>query len=187
MLWANGLGSSGVKAFAASRELTNLRHLDLGYNSFGVSGLRALARNPALSGLLYLGLGDRHSTRTPLTAEHLREFLATVHMPNLRHLSLARCPLGAAARLMAGDKFGSLTRLDLNGCGLTEASVAAILTAPSLQNLVELQLANNKLTDGAAPLADRATLPRLARCSLHGNGIPEPLRKKLAKRRGVEV
>ena len=83
-------------------------------------------------------------------------------MPQLRRLSLCGRRLGAkTARSLTADKFRSLTRLDLGDCGLTDASAAALLAAPALQNLIELRLDENKLTDGVKPLTDPHTMPRL--------------------------
>ena len=92
----------------------------------------------------------------------MHEFLTALNLPQLRHLSLPGRPVGArAARLLTQEKFRTLTRLDLTRCGLSDPVVSELVTAPALQNLVELRLGQNWLKKGVAPLADRGVLPRL--------------------------
>jgi uncharacterized protein (TIGR02996 family) len=186
-LRGNLLGPAGVRAIAGSGRLTGLRHLDLAYNVIGAAGLRAIARNPALRGLVNLDLGSRPAENAFLREEHFRECLARLDMPRLRYLSLrGRTVSGRAARLLADERFGSLTRLILSGCGITDAAASVLLSSPALQNLTELGLADNRLKDGVAALADPRTLPRLASYELGGNHIPEALAKKL-RRPGVKL
>jgi uncharacterized protein (TIGR02996 family) len=182
-LWSNGLTPDGVAAIAGCRKLTQLKYLRLGNSAPGVRGLRALAGNSTLRGLLDLDLGgsDVHNTR--LTSGHFHDFLAKLKMPKLRSLSLSGRPVGPkAVRLLASEKFHSLTRLNLRSCNLTNAAVAALLAAPSLQNLVELNLSNNGLHEGLRALASSSTMPRLSSCDLRDNRIGPALRKTLHRR-----
>jgi hypothetical protein len=184
-LRGNLLTAAGVAAVVGSRKLTELRHLDLSNTTLGPSNLRALARNPALRGLrtLLLTGGPEYGAR--LTQAHLGDFLRTLDMPNLRHLSLTERPVGGkAARELTEEKFRSLRRLELSECELTDAAAAALITAPALRNLIELNLSGNKLHDGLKPLGAPGTLPRLAWCAVHGNRIGEALSKQI-KRPGV--
>jgi uncharacterized protein (TIGR02996 family) len=187
----NLLTPAGFEAIAGNRSLTGLKHLDLSYNVPGVRGLRALADNPALRGLTSLALkgGEEFNDyNRGLDQTHFHDFLARLDMPNLRQLVLSGRPVGGkSARLFAGEKFGSLTRLELDSCKLTAAAVAELVTAPALQNLIELNLEGNNLRDGVKPLADRANLPRLSSCNLKRNRVAEPLAKLLLRRPGVEL
>ena len=179
----NNLGPAGFAAVAGSRRLAGLKSLDLSYNTPGPRGVRALAGNPALRGLVGLLLkGDTLHSRG-LTPADIHEFLTRLNLTHLRHLDLSGRPVGGrAARLLAAEKFGSLTRLVLSECKLTDAAVAELVTAPALQNLVELNLEDNRLKDGLAPLADPANLPRLSACELFGNRIGAKLAKLLRRR-----
>jgi uncharacterized protein (TIGR02996 family) len=185
-LAANGLDPSGVAAIAGCRKLTGLKHLDMSHNTLGIRGLRAIAANPALRGLISLNLSGDTDDTPRLTPGHFHEFLTKLNMPNLRHLSLANQPVGPkAARLLAGEKFRNLTRLDLSRCQLSNAAVSALLTAPALQNMIELNLEGNGLHEGLRPLADPDTMPRLSVCNVALNRIGADLRKALKRRRVV--
>lgn len=182
----NRIGSSGVATLAGSRKLTALKHLDLSYNTLGVSGLRAIAGNPALRGLTTLLLQGAEEHNRGLVPAHFHEFLSKLDMPRLRRLDLAIRPVGhRAARLLIGEKFGSLTRLDLTNCKLTAAAAKALLAAPTLQNLVELSLAGNDLKDGVKELTDPRTLPRLSVGNLLANRLNPDIALKLNRRPGI--
>ena len=185
----NALGPNAVKAVAACRAFGELRHLNMADNAVGPTGLTAIVANPALRGLRALDLSSvRYGDQRGLTPAHFDRFLSKLDMPDLRHLSLSARPVGArAARQLADPRFASLTQLGLQGCKLTDAAVAALLAAPALGNLIQLDLGANRLTTGPQALADRAVLPRLAACSLEGNAPPAPLLRKLRRRPGVRV
>ena len=123
-----------------------------------------------------------------LKPAHLDRFLAKLNMPDLRHLDLSGRPVGATAvRRLTDPKFSSLTRLRLNDCKLTNASVKSLLASSTLCNLIQLDLESNRLNGGVEQLADRAVLPHLASCSLSANLFPAPLARKLRRRAGVRV
>jgi uncharacterized protein (TIGR02996 family) len=184
----NRLTPSGVAAIAGSRKLTALKHLELSHNTPGAAGLRAVAGNPALRGLTTLLLRESYDQSGGFTPTHFHEFLTKLDMPRLRHLDLWNCRIGPrAARLLTGEKFASLTRLNLGHCNLTDAAVSALLAAPTLQNLVELQLSCNDLTSSVEPLADPRTMPRLGSAVLEINRIVQPLAEKLRRRPGMIV
>lgn len=183
----NGLTVTGT-AEIARNSFGRLQHLDLANNVVSDRTLRTLTANASLNGLtaldLFCGTGSG-AGRGP-KPEHFERFLGELDMPRLRHLDLSGHPVGPrAARLLAEEKFGSLTRLELGGCKLTDTAVAALLAAPSLQNLVELDLMNNGLKSGVSALADRQTMPRLSLCSLQLNPIPPEIARKLRRRRGI--
>lgn len=183
----NRISPSGLKAVAGCKRFTGLQHLDLSQNLFGPAALAALAANRALSGLRVLKLSDFNGYlgRAP-APDQLARFLARLHLPDLRHLDLSAHRLGgAAARRLADPKFASLRRLVLRQCGLTDAAVAKLLTAPPLQNLIQLDLDGNRLTSAPAALADPSVLPHLAACSLSRNKLPPAAVRKLRKRPGI--
>jgi uncharacterized protein (TIGR02996 family) len=184
VLFGNLLTARGVAALARSPKLTELKYLSLSNNKPGPLGLRAVAGNPALRGLTTLLLNSGSERDRSLTPSHFQDFLAKLDMPKLRHLSLSRQPVGSrAARLLADEKFRSLTRLELAGCKLTDAVVAALVAAPALQNLIELNLGENSLRDGLKPLADPSTLPRLSWCRVNADQLDPKLKKSLDRRR----
>ena len=186
-LQVNSLDPADVKAVAAGKKFAELRHLNLADAALNPAALAALAANPALRGLRALNLsGHPHHSRG-LTPTHFDRFLAKLDMPDLRHLDLSGRPVGPrAARRLTDPKFASLTRLGLKGCKLTDPAVAALVAAPALRDLIELDLRDNRLSAPEA-LADRSVLPRLASCSLADNPLPAPAVRKLRRRPGVRV
>jgi hypothetical protein len=97
-------------------------------------------------------------------------------------------PVGVrGAKLIATrPQFANLTRLGLSGCSLGDAGARAIIRSRTLGNLVVLDLSANKLGRGAARLASRKVLPRLAHCRL-GLGVPKTTAARLRRRPGVRV
>lgn len=183
----NDLGPSGAARIAGCSRLTRLRHLDLSYSRPGIRGLMTLAANPALRGLTALHLNSYPEHNRGLTTDHLQRFLARLELPHLRHLSLSGRPLGPAVQELTAPRFATLTRLELADCQLTNADIQMLLSAPPLQNLIELDLTNNRLTTGLKPLTQSGTLPQLARCLLSGRHLPASLARRLKRRPGVMV
>jgi uncharacterized protein (TIGR02996 family) len=187
-LSVNALTAADVKALAGCKKFRQLRHLNLSDNELGPTALAALAANPALGGLRALDVSGRGTNNRGLAPAHLDRFLAKLDMPDLRHLNLSGRPLGPkAARRLTDPKFASLTRLGLRGCRVTDPAAAALLAAPALGNLVQLDLGDNRLSRAPEALADRSVLPRLASCALDGAALPAPLARKLRRRPGVRV
>jgi uncharacterized protein (TIGR02996 family) len=184
----NGLEPDDVKALAECKKFGALRHLGLLNNALAPTGLAALSANPALRGLRALNLAGRSGDCHGLTPTHFDRFLARLDAPDLRHLDLSGRPVGPkAARRLTDPKFAGLTRLGLRGCKLTDPAVSALIAAPTLRNLIQLDLTDNRLTTGPEPLANRAILPQLASCSLTANAIPAPVVRKLRRRPGVRA
>ncbi|MCI0702163.1 MAG: TIGR02996 domain-containing protein [Planctomycetia bacterium] len=183
----NMLNASEVKAIASCRKFTELKHLSLAHNPFGPPTLAAITANPALRGLRSLRLeGRSRYDNRGLTPGHFEKFLAKLDMPDLRHLDLSERPVGArAVRLLTDPRFSSLTRLGLRYCKLSDSAVAALIASPTLRNLIELDLRDNKLATGPERLADRSVLPCLASCSLQLNEIDNAIARKLRRRPGV--
>jgi uncharacterized protein (TIGR02996 family) len=182
----NSLSASGITAIAGSRQLTGLRYLDVSNNTPGIGGLRAIAANPALRGLTTLLVHASPDRPAGVASGGVYEFLATLNMPNLRRLGLSHLPIGTVGtRALAEAKFGNLTRLHVAGCKLNDAAIGPLLTAPSLQNLLELDASQNELRSGVAPLTDRRVMPRLAAANFSDCRIPSDLVRKLKRRPGV--
>ncbi len=184
----NGLAAAGLTAVGRCKSWSQLRHLNLNMNSLGVGALRAIAANPSLRGLRSLELSVMPEPSRALRVNHLHEFLDALHMPELRHLDLAGLPVGTpGARALEAEKFQSLRRLSLQECKLNDKAVAALLAAPSLQNLLELNLTGNFLKHGLKPLTDPEVLPNLSAAWIRYNRPPPELKRKLARRAGVNV
>jgi hypothetical protein len=185
------LSSPDVYAIVKCRKFGQLQHLNLAHTTLSPRSLAALAANPALRGLRALDIQgaiySRQQNRA-LTSQHFEQFLASIEWPELRQLDLSQRPVGPkAARHLLHPKFSSLRRLGLNNCQLTEAVVKKLLTAPTLNNLIGLGLAHNRLSRSLELLVNRSVLPRLSACSLLGNSLPRPLARKLRRRPGVYV
>ncbi len=184
----NALPTADVRAVAGCPRFGELRRLNLADNVIGPTGLSALAANPALRGLRMLNLAGRPAYNRGLTPTNFDRFLSKLDLPDLRHLDLSGRPVGPrAARRLTDPKFGSLTRLGLGDCRLTDPAVTALLRAPALANLIQLELDENRLETAPELLADRTVLPRLASCTLAGNAIPPPVARKLRRRPGVRL
>jgi hypothetical protein len=188
-LSSNSLGRSAVTVIAGCRKLTELKHLDLCLNEIGATGLKAIAGNPTLRNLTTLRLGYMGIERNVgLRPTHFQEFLQKLNLPNLRYLVLSDLPIGPrAAHLLTEEKFRNLRLLWLGHCKLTDAAVSALLSSPTLQNLIQLNLDGNRLKTGVKLLTDRRILPRLSMCLLIDNPIAPDLCRKLARRPGVVV
>jgi hypothetical protein len=184
----NALTHADVKAVASCKRFGALRKLSLAGNSIGPTGLSALAANPALRGLLVLNLAGHLLHDRALAPTHFDHFLTKLNVPELRRLDLSRRPVGPrAARKLADPKFGSLTRLGLRECKLTDPAASALLRSKALANLIQLELDDNRLSTAPELLADRTVLPRLASCTLAGNAIPPTVARKLRRRPGVRL
>jgi uncharacterized protein (TIGR02996 family) len=183
------ISAGGVAALAGSAQLAGLRHLSLDDNPIGTGGLAALARSKHLRGLRALSLARCNTTKAPLDAAALVQFLSALEMPELRHLDLDQMPVAVrGARVLgAGASFANLTRLALNRCGLREAGARAIVESGALPNLAVLDIPDNGAGKGVSKLADPKTFPRLARANLGLNRIPKSALSRLRKRAGVRV
>lgn len=184
----NLLFAADVKALARCKRFGALRRLDLRGAAIDPAGLTALAANPALRGLRWLGLRGLPPHNRGLKPTDFDRFLAKLNLPDLRYLDLSGQAVGArSTRRLTEPKFASLARLLLGGSRLTDPAAAALVTAPSLSNLIQLDLADNNLAAAPELLADRSVLPRLAVCGLGGNAIPAPVARRLRRRVGVQL
>jgi uncharacterized protein (TIGR02996 family) len=183
------IGAGGVQALAASARLAGLRRLDLSENPVGAGGLLALARSKHLRGLRALSLARCNSSKAPLDAAALFNFLSALEMPELRHLRLDSLPIGVRGGrvLGGGGSFANLTRLALDGCGLRENGARAIVESDALPNLTALHVPDNAAGKGLTKLADPKTFPRLGSAHLDHNRVPKWTLARLRKRPGLRV
>jgi hypothetical protein len=86
---------------------------------------------------------------------------------------------------LTASKFSSLTRLNLDQCKLTDAAMSVLVSAPSLQNLIEFDAAWNGLKTGVAALSDRRVMPQLSAANFSANRIGRDLARKLKRRPGL--
>lgn len=176
----------GAARITSCRQFGQLQHLDLGYNQLGVSSFRNIAHNPALRGLTALRLLNNSYENTHVTPAQIGRFLADLNMPKLRHLDLSGWALSPdAVKPLTDEKYTSLTRLELARCQLTKTATRVLLKAPTLQNLIELNLADNPVKSALKLLTDRRTLPQLSRCTITARHLPADLIRKLKRRPGV--
>ncbi len=188
-IWDGHITAGGIQALAGSAKLAGLRHLDLTNNPIGPGGLYALARSPHLRGLRSLHMRGCNSTKAPIDAVTVLNFLTALDMPDLRQLTLDGMPVGirGAKVIAAGGSFANLRSLELTNCGLREKGAAAIVESASLGNLTVLDLANNNAGKGAVKLANPKTFPRLGHCDLTRNRLPKTSLNRLNKRPGVQM
>ena len=158
-----------VRRVAEGRSLTKLRHLDMSYNRIqcrgafelagglatdqltelslegcGIKddGAAALAEAKHLSGLTHLKLGGHRRRRNKITAVGIKALAQG--LPRLVSLGLSEAPVGAdGAEALAASSLRHLRTLDLCSCRLGEAGGRAVLNAPWLDQLTELDVSFN--------------------------------------------
>jgi uncharacterized protein (TIGR02996 family) len=175
-----------VLALAKSGAAPHLRILRLGENPFSAPALSALGDGTRFPALTTLDLGSIH--QTGLTPAQLARFARGLNLPRIQHLNLGGWPLcDAGARALAENpSLAHLTRLGLRNCKIGEKGLAALVRSPHLQQLIELDVQENKLKTAAAAL-DTDLLPRLAALRLDGNPLAAGAHRKLQKVRGLVV
>lgn len=139
----NAITDAGAQALAQPASLTALRKLDLNRNDLGPLAAHALAASTTLPRLATLRLGQSH-----LGDEGARA-LAQTRLP-LRDLSLTDARLtDAAALAFAAAHLPQLESLGLGQNNLTDAALAAFLSAAGLPRLHTLDLSYNLLSPEA--------------------------------------
>ncbi|MBX3250724.1 MAG: protein kinase [Myxococcales bacterium] len=145
-LSGNELGPAGAMVFAGAPTVRRLSRLALGQNALGDAGLAALFGSANLTGLRALDLAQNALGASAAS-------LLGEAPPQLAHLVLSHNPLRAAGASALAEALAHLriVRLEVAGCGLDGAALAAILSAARLEELVA---SGNPLgADGAALLA----------------------------------
>jgi uncharacterized protein (TIGR02996 family) len=164
-LYGAELGETGGQLLARSPLLDRLRWLELIVTKLGTAGFLAVFRSPRLARLEHL-----HFSSERMTVGGIK---ALEGLPSLRSLALRECELRApAARALARSPLlGRLERLDLLHNYLDEEGVAALVAAPSLDNLRELNLGDARLGNAAAASLAGSAIVGLGKLDLRSNGI----------------
>lgn len=84
------------------------------------------------------------------------------HCANLQRLNLCHNPIGdEGIELMSHGNICNLTHLDVSFCGLTDACVDTLVSAPILRNLHRIDLSSNTLSDSHGVLRKRFSSKQL--------------------------
>ncbi len=177
----NAVGDKSLKALAAHPVAKTLRVLKLGDNPLGRGGLAALATPGAFPALSTLNLHSNYVRK--IKPKELAAWIASLQLPNLRHLDLGGWPLGndGAKALAANPAFAGLTRLNVESCKIGDPGAQAIFASPHLQNLIELEMSYNSVKNGADTIKKKTVMPRLGTCWMSGNRIPKRTADKLER------
>ncbi len=181
-----GLGIQAAQQLARSQTLRSLRRLDLSGNLLKPKGYLALANAPALEQLIRLELSIEPWEQAHLSAAEMRSFLQMLHLPHLRHLGVENQPVKVrgAKVLAANPSLANLRELVLHNTGVQGSGIEPLLRSPHLQGLRRLDLAENRIGDEIALLADPDCLPQLTEVDLQGNAFGRGIKTKLRQRFG---
>ncbi len=173
----NYLGNEGCAAVAASMQLTSLRHLDLSENLIEEAGTLALSSSPALNRLTGLDLSGNR-----LGASGVGTLVSSPHLAALTHLHLSYTLAASSAatgyiqdtqgadlaqKLVEFARLARLAVLDLCGCAIGPAGIAALASCPHLASLEILGLGETRIGDqGACALASSPFLTGLTHLEL---------------------
>lgn len=185
---------STVRAFAGFSGLVELQLVDTRLGVAGAGALGGLAL-PALEVLAvrHGKIGDEgaRSLRQAPWASRLRALdlrknaLGDVGglleaCPSLAVLELSGNPLGESLAGWISAPAHALDVLGLEGCGLVDADVAALVASPAWARIGVLDLRKNALTDAAARAIEKAPAPRLRALYVGGNRFGAAAKKALA-------
>jgi uncharacterized protein (TIGR02996 family) len=162
------LGPVGAAVLAGTRNLAEVKELDLVLNKLGDEGALALARTPHLRGLSRLVLQTNG-----LTSRSVQELADSPLLEGIRSLNLGVNQVGdeGAEALAASPRLGALRQLLLFSARISDRGAEALAASPHLANLTVLFLGGNPLTDrGSQALFDSPYLQRLEHISL---GLPQ--------------
>jgi uncharacterized protein (TIGR02996 family) len=131
-----------LKALVGGNPFPKLRKLHLGINKLGNAAMKLFAQSPVCAHLTELHLGFNRIDHAALAA-----FLAAPDLSWLEDLNLMDNPLGDdGIKLLARcEKLTGLRRLCLCGCRFTATAADALLAAPWLDQLTDLDLSDTKL------------------------------------------
>lgn len=202
------LGVVGVQRIAESPMASSLERLNLLCNKLTTTSILTQPRRfpklawlcltnnplktPGLEKLAaaenFVSLRDLILNYTGLPAKSMRALVGARWVESLERLDLEGNPLGdEGARALATVPFTQLRRLDLANTGIGDEGLAALVRSPGMQELEQLLLYRNPLTDRAVDLlSERGRLPKLRHVSLPLPSLSEQAREKLVARFGAE-
>jgi len=163
------LGVTGAGALAA-HELPSLEVLAVRHGKIGDEGSRMLIDAAFTRRLRALDLRKNGLTNAGGILERC---------PRLAVLELSGNPLGGSLAGWIGAAAPELDVLGLEGCGLVDADVDALVASPLWARLGALDLRKNKLTDVAAHALAKAAGPRLRALHISGNALTAAGKKAL--------
>jgi uncharacterized protein (TIGR02996 family) len=181
----NDLETPAIRAIANSERMSNLRSLDLGFNSsLGDAAAAALAKSPHLGNLVALDLGS-----WSLKARGVKALISAPWMEHVARLDLsyftAAGPRGLQA--LAEADLPGLRHFSLGCSELTDEGLSVLLRASWIPRLLHLSLWNNRLTaEGARQLVE-APLEGLRTLHVNKNRIDDPGKALLQQRFGSRV
>jgi uncharacterized protein (TIGR02996 family) len=158
------MGPAGAAMLAGTKNLAEVKDLDLMVNGIDDGGAIALARSPHLRGLSSLCLQTND-----LTVRSVRELADSPLIDGVRSLNLAANNIGheGAEALAASGRLGALERLSLWAAHITDRGAEALAASPHLANLKVLELHANAITErGSQALYDSPYLQRLERVTI---------------------
>jgi uncharacterized protein (TIGR02996 family) len=162
---------------------SGLRALEISFNPLGDECVTEVAENTALRGLCRLKAED-----IQMTAEGFAALSRAPFFSRLEHLNLAGNWLGPSAGAMLA-RCESLVQLDLRGCAIGDAGIAAIAASPGMARLKGIVLFGNGIgVEGMNALIGSPHLGELRDVRvMGGSGVPSlsetgnRLRERFAK------
>jgi uncharacterized protein (TIGR02996 family) len=180
----NDIFDQGIRALAQTTRLPRLRKLDIGLLGFGNYGMARLADGPALASLRSLSLLGGEFGKAGIEA-----LARAAWLPGLVELDVFDFPTGGAGlKALAKAPLTGLRRLRMVKSKLADSAIFALLDAPWLASLLELDLGNNSITSKAAKaMAEAPQLDGLLRLSLRENKFSARVAEQLRERFGDRV
>jgi uncharacterized protein (TIGR02996 family) len=174
-----GITDAAVVALAGSPKLRGLRYLSLCRCAITARGVRALAESPHLSRLEYLDLG-----LNPLEPTALDALASSTRLGNLRGLRLSQLTIDAKtlARLVDSPVMRQVQKLDMSEVKLGPDHVRALAAAREFTSLREFSLYGSKGKAGTlAPLLDAPWLDQLVELNLTGMKLDDDCVRRLTR------
>jgi uncharacterized protein (TIGR02996 family) len=167
----NSIGEDGAKAIATSKSLSNLRYLDIASCDLGIDSAAALITSRKLPNLAVLKLDNNSRDGASLSAA-ASVLTSANRNPTLRVLSLDDVPLAVSVLAALGKcaSIQGLWFLSFNGSGVRDHELAAFTNGLPFGQLVAFDLENNNLTaPGMQTLAEWPGCASLQSVDISGN------------------
>lgn len=155
----------GVRALASSPFLTELEDLDLALNSLAEGVLDALASSTTLGNLRSLRIGNNN-----VHADSFARLMESAVVRQVETLSLSILSADQARALAGSPALTSLRKITLNEAQLQRGEINALMDAPWLPAIVELNLSRTGLDDeGIQKMTSRLRPGSLANLAIGEN------------------